>query len=64
MDEKYAIYEKYDVECRLKKAEFFCNKYDGAPCCFFCMDKDNCDKSCQNDPTICCYSVCRDKKGG
>ena len=31
----YEQYEQYDVCCRLLKANTYCKKYEGAPCCYF-----------------------------
>lgn len=59
---KYAIYENYDVNCGLSDSKNHCKKYKGRPCCFFCKDKQHCNKACKNDPTVCFKAVCEDKK--
>lgn len=59
---RYSQYKDYDVECMLKGAEEYCKKYSGAPCCFFCKEKQTCRQACKNEPIACDNAVCKDKK--
>lgn len=63
-NKRYRQMKKYKVICKLLSADRYCKKYDGAPCCFFCKDKQKCESACQNEPIGCNCSACKYKNGG